>query len=223
MKPDDCIKRAEELIEKGQHLLGTRKTYQFTVGEYVNHGGFSDFRTSCLFFIRRTFGEDAPHFKEFDSKVTAADPDDVERGIGILTASKEELEDGWLTTTKGLLSAEIFSDFLDMAEYLLSEGYKDAAAVITGSVLEGHLRKLAENYEIDITYDKSGQEVPKKADQLNAELAKADVYSKLDQKIITANLDLRNKAAHGQYSEYSKSQVELMHQSVLDFMTRVPV
>jgi hypothetical protein len=54
-------------------------------------------------------------------------------------------------------------------------------------------------------------------------LAKVGVYNKLDQKNITALLDLRNKAAHGQYGEYTKSQVELMHQSVLDFVTRIQV
>jgi len=223
MKLEDYIKRVNELIDKSQLLLRTRETYKYSGGEYVDKAGFTDFRTSCLSFILHVFGENTPHFKEFDSKVKSADPDDVERGIGILLAAKEELEGGWLTTTKGLLSAEIFSDFLEMAEYLLSEGYKDAAAVIAGSVLEGHLRQLAENYKIEITFDKSGQQVAKKADLLNAELAKASAYSKLDQKNITAHLDLRNKAAHGQYGEYGQSQVELMKQSILDFMTRVPV
>ncbi len=37
-----------------------------------------------------------------------------------------------------------------MAEYLLKEGYKDPAAVITGSTLEEHLRKLCIKNGIDI-------------------------------------------------------------------------
>ncbi len=57
---------------------------------------------------------------------------------------------------------------------------------------------------------------------MNSELASATVYSKLDQKNVTAWLDLRNKAAHGQYSEYSKEQVALFIQSVRDFITRIP-
>ena len=162
MKVEDYIKRVNELIDKGQLLLRTRERYKYSGGEYVDKTGFTDFRTSCLSFFRHVFGEDTPHFKEFDSKVKSADPDDVERGIGILLAAKEELEGGWLTTTKGLLSAEIFSDFLEMAEYLLSEGYKDAAAVIAGSVLEGHLRRLAENYKIEITYDNQDNRFPRR-------------------------------------------------------------
>lgn len=223
MKLEDLVKRVEELIEKGQQTLGTKQSYRNVSGEFVDSGRFADFRTSSLAFLQRIFGEEAPNFREFDKKVTNAGPRDVERGIGILRASKEELEGGWLMTTKGLLSAEIFSNFLEMAEHLLAEDYKDAAAVITGSVLEEHLRQLAQKYTIDVTLEKSGLRIPKRADLLNAELAKAGAYNKLDHKSITTLLDLRNKAAHGHYEEYSKSQVELMCQSVLDFMTRVPV
>ncbi|AIY39887.1 hypothetical protein LT85_0727 [Collimonas arenae] len=42
----------------------------------------------------------------------------------------------------------------------------------------------------------------------------------LDQKSVTAWLDLRNKAAHGKYSEYTKEQVEVMCQGVVNFMAR---
>lgn len=223
MKLEDLVTRADELIQKGQQVLGTRRSYEHVVGEFMDHEKFADFRTSSLAFLSRTFGEESPNFKEFDKEMTSNRPRDVERGIGILRASKEELEGGWLTTTKGLISAEIFSDFLEMADYLLAENYKDAAAVIMGSVLEEHLRQLAQKHGIEVTFERSGRQVPKKADLLNAELTKANVYNKLDQKNVTTFLDLRNKAAHGKYEEYGKSQVQHMYQSVLDFMIRVPV
>ena len=47
-------------------------------------------------------------------------------------------------------------------------------------------------------------------------------YNKLDQKSVTSWLDLRNKAAHGHYDQYSKEQVALMLQSVNEFMSRNP-
>lgn len=40
----------------------------------------------------------------------------------------------------------------------------------------------------------------------------------LEQKNITAWLDLRNKAAHCKYDEYSIEQVNLMYQGVLNFI-----
>jgi len=100
----------------------------------------------------------------------------------------------------------------------LSQNYKDPAAVIIGSVLEEHLRKLCAKHGISILSGTS----PKKADTLNAELTAANVYSKLDQKNVTAWLDLRNKAAHGHYAQYTQQQAELLSQSVRDFMTRNP-
>ena len=50
---------------------------------------------------------------------------------------------------------------------------------------------------------------------------KAEVYLKLDQRAVTTWLDLRNKAAHGKYAEYSLEQVRLMQQGITEFMARV--
>ncbi len=137
---------------------------------------------------------------------------------GILTSLKIAYESGYLTSITELIHADLFSDFIDMAEYLLSEGYKDPAAVIIGSVLEEHLRKL--NDKNGIAVESFGR--PKKVDLLNSELAAKTVYSKLDQKSITSWLDLRNKAAHGKYSDYTKEQVALQIQSIQNFITRNP-
>lgn len=139
-----------------------------------------------------------------------------------MKAAKQEIDGGWIFTIKGIISAEIFSDFLEMAEHLLTEGYKDPAAVMIGSVLEEHLRQLCLKNSITIERIKDGKPIPKKADLINSELASASVYNKLDQKSITSWLDLRNKAAHGKYSEYTKEQVEFMYQGVSNFMMRVP-
>ena len=51
---------------------------------------------------------------------------------------------------------------------------------------------------------------------------RAEVYSKLDQKNVTAWLDLRNKAAHGHYDQYESAQVGLLISGFRDFITRNP-
>lgn len=58
------------------------------------------------------------------------------------------------------------------------------------------------------------------ADTLNAEIVKAGGYIKLDQKNVTAWLDLRNDAAHRNYSAYDKNQVKLLVAGIQDFITR---
>lgn len=148
----------------------------------------------------------------------ATSPVLVEKYLGILSALRADYASGYLNRIEALIHADVFSDFLDMASHLLAEKYKDPAAVIIGGVLEEHLRKLCSKNQIPI--DQSGK--ARKADTLNAELARNGTLTLLDQKNITAWLDLRNKAAHGRYAEYSIQQVELLLQSVRDFITRIP-
>lgn len=141
---------------------------------------------------------------------------------GIVESLRVDVPLGYLHSQRELLHGEVFGDFLEMANHLLDEGYKDAAAVIAGSSLEAHLRHLCLKAGI-ATDVKSGTGVfAKKADRLNSDLAAADAYQKLDQKSVTAWLDLRNKAAHGLYDQYAQAQVALLISGVRDFITRHP-
>lgn len=143
----------------------------------------------------------------------------LEPARGMLQALRSDYESGYLQSVVELIHADVFADFLDVANYLLERHYKDPAAIIVGSVLEEHLRKLCEKHSIEVV---KGDGSPKKSDALNSELAAAGVYSKLDQKSVTAWQDQRNKAAHGKYSEYTSEQVVLMLQGVRDFVSRNP-
>ncbi|MFT3902903.1 MAG: hypothetical protein QM727_06995 [Niabella sp.] len=217
------LERVEYLLDLANKSLATKWTTEdsFFYHHWVSNESFKVFETSSLSFILATYGEKHPYYTRFKESVTQAKPDDVKAGKGILTSIKTEIEKGWLSTIKGLISAEIFSDFLEMAEHLLTEKYEHPAAVMIGSVLEEHLRQLCDKSDdIDIIEIKNGKTLPKKADLLNADLAKHGIYNKLDQKNITAWLDLRNKAAHGKYAEYNIKQVEFMLQGVREFMTR---
>jgi hypothetical protein len=222
MMTEDILKRIDELIVLGDAVLAT-KTYSQYSGESVDHGKFRGFRAASLSFIESFFGVNQTYYKEFMEQVDVKGSFSIEAGINILQAAKAEIEGGWFITVKGIVSAEIFADFLEMAEHLLEENYKDAAAVMTGSILEEHLRKLCGKNNIPVTVEKDGKTKPKKADTINQELSKAEVYNKLEMKQITTWLDLRNNAAHGHYDEYSKEQVTLMLQGVQDFMNRVSV
>jgi hypothetical protein len=143
--------------------------------------------------------------------------------IGVVQALRDDIEAGYIQNLAELIHGEIFADFLEMAEYLSDNGYKDASAVITGSTLESHLRKQCIKNSIPIEETApDGKIRPLKADFLNSELAKANVYSKLDQKNVTAWLDLRNKAAHGQYDQYTTEQVTLLVSGVREFISRNP-
>ena len=176
-----------------------------------------------LSFIDRVYGRSHPHFAEFNECSNNSYFSNAQNSLAVMQTIREEIAGGWLSTVRGLITAEVFADFLEMAEHLLETGYKDPAAVMAGSVLEEHLRQLCAANSIDACEEKNSKQIPKKADRLNAELAGAAVYTKLDQKQITAWLDLRNNAAHGKYDQYTDSQVKNAIAGITNFMSRVPV
>ena len=222
MKPAHIIKRLDELHELGIGVKATSRTQPGGSWLIVNEGLIKGFRSAVLSFIELQYGPGHTHYTEFSKCVMGHSMTNLESGLAILAAVRSEIDGGWLSSTKALVAADIFSDFLEMADHLLDSGYKDAAAVMIGSVLEEHLRLLATSRGVPVTRDVDGKAIPKKADALNSDLEKAEVYNKLDQKAVTAWLDLRNKSAHGKYGEYEKAQVELMQRSVLDFLLRNP-
>ena len=218
MKIDDIKKRINDMIKLADNVLATKVTNDYVSS--INSELFHEFRSASLSFLINTFGEGHPFYQEFEKNTKNSDHYDTQEGRGILKAAKQEIDGGWLISVKELVTSEIFSDFIEMAEYLLKENYKDPAAVIVGGVLEEHLRQLCLRNGINIEILKNDKPVSKKADLLNSELTRIEVYDKLDQKSVTSWLDLRNKAAHGKYEEYTQQQVELMIRGVTDFMVR---
>ena len=142
----------------------------------------------------------------------------LSREVGMASALLSDIRNGYLASFEELLHGDVFGDYLDMASHLLKSGYKDAAAVLAGGTLEVHIRKMCNKLSISTSH--GGK--PKKTESLNSDLSKQGAYTKLDQKNVTAWLGLRNHAAHGHYSEYTKDQVELFLQGVQDFITRHP-
>ncbi len=148
------------------------------------------------------------------------DGEKIEPLFGVVRALRTAFESGYLRSITELIHAELFSDFLEMADHLHQSGFKDPAAVVAGSALEAHLRKLCEKHRLPTETETTSGLKATKADRLNADLCKADVYTKLDQKSVTAWLDLRNKAAHGEHDEYTTDQVALLIEGVRNFISR---
>ncbi|MBN1517370.1 hypothetical protein JXA32_12475 [Candidatus Sumerlaeota bacterium] len=227
MTRDRLIQRVEELIEQGKkvteawftHKIEGRPGGRIYTAKFVEAGKLMGFKTAALSFIERVYGSTHPHFNEFQKGVKSHRLEHAEIGIAILESIRDEIQGDWLFTIKGLITAEVFADFIEMANYLLESKYKDPAAVVAGSVLEEHLRQLCQAHGIDV--ELGGK--PKKADRLNSDLAKANIYLSSDQKFITAWLGLRNNAAHGKYDKYNEAQVKSLIDGVTEFMSRIPV
>jgi len=139
--------------------------------------------------------------------------------VGALMALRADYAGDRLRTYRELIHAELFADFLEMAQYFVDEDLKDPAAVIAGGVLEQHLRKLCLNHGVP-TSDPKGKNLMTNA--MNAALAKQGAYGKIDQQQITAWAAIRNEAAHGNFAKYQQEAVELMIAGIRDFISRNP-
>jgi hypothetical protein len=122
----------------------------------------------------------------------------------VLLAAKEDYEGGYLHKIRNLIQADVFDSELEQAGELLASGYKTPAAVIAGIVLETSLRQMCQDNGLPTG----------KLDKMNADLAKAGVYSKLVQKQITALADIRNNAAHGHDDQFIEGDVTNMIRDV---------
>ncbi|WP_045465483.1 hypothetical protein [Vibrio hyugaensis] len=172
--------------------------------------------------VKKLYGESSQHYKNYSEAISTDNfyaihsnwYGHISQVQGIALTVKHDIENDLLSDIRGLLQAEIFGNFLEIGEHLLNEGYKDAAAVTIGAVLEDGLRELCKKNEIGTTKPNGS---PMTIEPLNTELAKHEIYSKLVQKQVTSYAHIRNKAAHGQYEEYDKSQVEMMLLFVQNF------
>ncbi len=238
MRKEDLLNRIDTVLEKGRVAITTIPQNSRDLMLRIAQGGKGDpdhqwvegnlayqFRTAGLSLLQSMCGPDHQLYKDFEhltnNKNTVVYH---KKAHAIIVGLREEVDRGWLADTRALIAADIFANILEMAEYLLSEGYKDAAAVLGAGSLEGHLKSLAPRHGVDIHFvDNTGTQRPKKAETLNQELYKADAYKLGDQKQVTAWLNLRNHAAHSEYDKYAAQEVNLMLQGVQNFIVRVPV
>jgi hypothetical protein len=137
---------------------------------------------------------------------------------GILQALRADLQAGYVQTFEELVHSAIFEDFLEMASELLGKAYKDAAAVIAGTVLEEHTRALANRSGIPLTNGKR----TRSEDELLIDLVKAHLFSETQRKIAASWYGIRNSAAHGDYANVLADDVRRMIDGIRDFMNRFP-
>lgn len=210
----------QKTIELGNRAESTQRGHRDGYGDTKTTLAFL---TSARAVVHRITGKNSPYTKSLEEIMGRNWGDDskIVYILGVIESLANDYDSGYLESYSELIHGETFGNFLEMADHLFEEGYKDAAAVIAGSTLEEHLRQLCKKNSIDIEITNTkGDLVPKKADKMNSDLASTSVYEKLDQKSVTAWLDLRNKAAHGRYTEYSKEQVQLMISGIRDFLMR---
>jgi hypothetical protein len=224
---EKILQRIQDLIQKGESIKTQRwvqrppssfpnfKSHSSTPrGEYrpyVESAAFEEWRTNALSLIESLCESGSVYRTNFEAKVETSHTSDVDKGIGILRALKNDIDRGYLTRYRTLVAAEVFDDFLEIAEYLLEGGYKDPAASLIGAVLEDGLRQMCRKNNIEV----------KKSDDiscLNKKLADKQIYNRITQKKIQAWKAIRDSADHGKFDEYKEQDIQDMLEGVKRFL-----
>lgn len=212
MRLDPLVtRRFGELAQKAEGVRATRKvdfvSREDGVKYYkVSSGTYREWLTNVLNLVQRTFGESSIHFKHLVERYSGFSEweSHFEDTLSLFNAAKEDYEGGYLFNVRTLAKAEVLSDALSQAKQLLRAGYKDPACILARVSLEATLKDLC---------DRNG--IPHgKLDKMNADLGKLGVYNMAKQKQITAWAEIGNKAAHGDWSQYTEQDASTMVQGV---------
>lgn len=215
LKTSALTRRFEELALQLKKLDESKRyeNTEYFPGYRIEQSDFLNWKVKARHLLSLSCGKSSEHLLQFieTEKPTMyrTNYEELQLVGGVFLAAKEDFEGGYLTTVRNLVQAEVFEDELGQAAELLMAGYRAAAAVIAGVVLETTLRQLCTDRGIPIG----------KLDKMNADLAKEGAYNKLVQKRITASADIRNSAAHGHSDQFKDSDVSEMIAYIEGFLS----
>ena len=212
---EDIINRLVLLEQKADHVLNTYKPNSPGVIGFptLSHEAFTEWQTQCLSYLINLLGEKHTYSEKFKELIKQGYVGHVEAGKGILKALIQDIQGGYLRKIENLISSNVFSDFLEMAEHLLEQGYKDAAASLCGAILEDGLRKICISKGLTL---KSVENIS----SLNQKLSDASIYTRLTQKKLQVWNDVRNNADHGFFDQYTNDDVKDMLKGIQDFLEK---
>jgi hypothetical protein len=148
--------------------------------------------------------------------------EDIRKKIGFLRAIRDDFSRGLLDRLDRRIEGIIAADYMGQAEGLLSEsatGKYDhvPAAVLAGAVLEKFLRSLctSQSPQVPVT-DRKGS--PLSLNALIDGLKQVGAIEELTAKHLRAYAGTRNKAAHGEFDGFKRTDVELMLKGINDFL-----
>lgn len=208
------LKRYVELETEAAFIEATKRSMndEWHTGYVVDTAKLIEWSIKVKHLISISCSAKSEHYRAFEQAygfIATANSHDAFLTLGaIFKAAKDDFENGYITSIQAIVQAEVFSSELDQSRELLKGGYRTAAAVVAGVVLETGLRELCTANGI----------APSKLNSMNVELTKAGVYTLLIQKRITALADIRNNAAHGHPDQFTEGDVADMIRQVEGFL-----
>jgi hypothetical protein len=219
----DILGQLDALLATAQRLddsfrMGDMGSYESAIPE-AEHRAFA---TAAKAAIRRIAGDDSEYFKALPEisdaqriTVPGYSPTTIPAIRGSLSALRDAVDGGLLTSLENLLRANFHDDFLEQSQALLDAGYHVAAMVLIGGVLEDHMHKLCTNRSL--TWNGTGS-----LSKYNDALLAGAVYAQPTWRRIQAIGDVRNDAAHGNGANVVQPDVNDAQEYVRRFLSDHP-
>lgn len=233
------LTRFDELISQGEAI---KKTIKIEPGGYQNnwvrpteraiknpdkrsmdYDAFRKWEINCYSLLDKVISAHSIHRKIIDgTKEYYSQEHKLESLISVLKGLKEDYEQGFMEDLAIQIEAEIAADYMGQAEKLLAEGLSGKydhvpAAVLAGAVLEKALKTICTNQTPPIPTVKA-KGSPLTLNLLIEELKKVAVFNELKAKQLRAWADIRNAAAHGEFGNFNRSDVEGMIKGISEFL-----
>jgi hypothetical protein len=206
----------ERIVQRLDELLGEARS-MVSAEDLVDGTAWDAWRVSAQPLVAQISGRKSEYYTRFAERATwgaSAGLFSPKTATAILGRLRDDYAKGYLRDVRELAAAEVFTDFLDMAEHFLSPGYHPAAAAsVAGAVVEDFLRRLHGKRIAEWQGDSS-------ITKLNDALRKANVYGVEVWRQIQAWGDIRNHADHGRFEGVDAASVKLVIQGVRDFIAK---
>lgn len=222
------LTRFDELINKGEEI--DKASASGIVFLDSNFQSLVEWKVQCISLLNQVVPPNSVHINLIEELKKPEEPNRVEwvyrsilrKWLSYLKAIKADFQEGFLGDLTLAIEAEIAADYMGQSEQLLSEGKSGRydhvpAAVLAGAVLEKSLKTLCTKQTPPIlTINAKG--LPLTLNPLIDELKKVGVFNELKAKQLRAWADIRNAAAHGEFDNFNRSDVEGMIKGIGEFL-----
>ena len=175
-----------------------------------------------LFSLMSFISPNSEHLRQLRDEINKWTSDATSYLLGYVKALKSDYEAGMFESLTEVIEVNVVSDYMGQAEQLLGEGVRGQydhvpAAVLAGAILEDALRRLCQRQTPPIDVQRSDGS-PKTLDPLITDLQKVPVFNKAKADQLKSWAKIRNYAAHGEFAEFNRRDVEAMIPGVRAFI-----
>ena len=224
------LARLEQLIAEGQAIpirdvqvvsggnFLTKETH-YKQRKQVGWAEFVEWRTKCATLLDQVVPQWSIHRTTVNGFGNLeATQSTVQGGTSFLKAIHDDLRDGFFERLTAEIESAIVADYVTQIEQLLADDTSERAgyvgiAVLAGSILEGHLRTMCAQLS-----PAEPIAAPQSLGALIEVFKRRGVIAEPRAKQLRAWADVRNRAAHGKFDEFSKEDVRLMVSGIKHFL-----